>query len=160
MLDSFVRVSRRVAWNHMTGSNLGIVCALFPSQQLCSIWAHGVQSKNIHCKSALGFKFVYHTQAIKLVKTSCLLAGLLNQLQQLLTHTDGKCILQSEDKPTWSIWIRNNACNDRTRLNLNNALLISCAFPFNSFTQLLIFFSKCFSFFSRGTFRYRSRANI
>ena len=86
----------------MTANNLG---TLFSTTACLSSSAlHAV--KEHAAKSSLGFKFAYHTQAITPTKTGCLLPGLLNQFQQLLAHTDRKCVLRSEDRDKRSIWIR------------------------------------------------------
>ena len=101
---------------------------------------HVLSSSALHAvkehaaKSSLGFKFAYHTQAITPAETSCLLAGLLNQFQQLLTHTDRKCVLRSEDRHKRSIRIRTMHITEQNLSESQQCIVNSMRFPFISFT--------------------------
>ena len=102
MLDSLVRVSRRVVWNHMTANNLGTFVHSSPRQPI-AVQTHCVQSVMVEyklrergqpkraCTATPLSGPNSPPRAITLAGASHLLTRLFAWSQQLLTHAAKKC---------------------------------------------------------------------
>ena len=107
MLDSLVRVSRRVAWNHMTANILSTSCAFLQptawwgSNALQAVrYSYTTPRKQKPARRHV-LRLLYRvrartSQAITQTEACHLLASRITQTQYMLTHTDGKCDSQHQ----------------------------------------------------------------